>query len=87
MDKRIELQMGMRQESNRVLVQLISDMIERHPELRFHQILHSLDIVIPIDRSIPGHVGPGMDGAMQDLFYEESVKTLERVNKAVEKMK
>ena len=87
MDAALENAMSMRQESNRVLVQLISDMIDGHPELRFHQILHSLDVVIPIDRSIPGHVGPGMDGAMQDLFYEESVKTLDRVSKAVEKMK
>lgn len=76
-----------RQESNRVLVQLISDMVEKGPDLRFHQILHILDVEVPIDRSIPGRVAPGVEGAMKDLFYEESADTLDRVCKAVEKLR
>lgn len=78
MDKRIELQMAERQESNRVLVQLISNVIEAHPELRFHQILHALDVVVPVE---PGVL------LMKDLFHEESVKTLDRVSKAAQKIK
>lgn len=82
MNKEIEIQISKRQESNKVLVQLITDMVEKHPDLRFHQILHSLDIVIPIEGMMAGEVHTGM----QDLFYEESVKTLDRVSKAVEKL-
>ena len=81
MDKKTEIEISKRQESNRVLVQLITDMVEKYPDLRFHQILHSLDIVIPRENMTGDH-----EDGMQDLFYEESVKTLDRVSKAVEKL-
>jgi len=81
MNKKIEIEISKRQESNRVLVQLISDMVEKYPDLRFHQILHLLDVVVPRESM----TGDREDG-MQDLFYEESVNTLDRVGKAAEKL-
>jgi hypothetical protein len=76
MDPKLEQEIGRRQESNRVLVQLISDMVESQPDLRFHQILHSIGVEKQLDI-----------GVTQDLFYEESVKTLERVSETIEKIK
>ena len=49
-----------RQDANRAILKLLSEAIEKNPDLRFHQILQSLGIEIP-------HV---------DQFYEESSKTL-----------
>ena len=49
-----------RQEENRAILKLLSEAIEKNPDLRFHQILQNLGIEIP-------HT---------DQFYEESSKTL-----------
>ena len=49
-----------RQEANRTILNLLSEAIEKNPDLRFHQILQNLGIEIP-------HT---------DQFYEESSKTL-----------
>ena len=76
MDKKIEIEISKRQESNRVLVQLISDIVESSPDLRFHQILHAIGVEKQHDV-----------GLTEDFFYEESVKTLERVSEAIEKIK
>lgn len=50
-----------RQEANRTILNLLSEAVEKNPDLRFHQLLQSLGIEIP-------HT---------DQFYEESSKTLE----------
>ena len=50
-----------RQEANRTILSLLSEAIEKNPDLRFHQLLQSLGIEIP-------HT---------DQFYDESSKTLE----------
>ena len=49
-----------RQEANRAILKLLSEAVEKNPDLRFHQLLQSLGIEIP-------HT---------DQFYEESSKTL-----------
>ena len=49
-----------RQEANRAILKLLSEAVEKNPDLRFHQLLQSLGIEIP-------HI---------DQFYEESSKTL-----------
>jgi len=69
-----------RQESNREIIHEISAMIEAHPDLRFHQILHSLNI---IETSYPTKEDGSKDyekGYIKDLFYEESVTTLKKIN-------
>lgn len=76
MDKKTEIKISKRQESNRILTQLVSEMVEKHPDLRFHQILHVIDIVVD-SKEI---------GLVEDLFHEESIDTLDRVNKAIEKL-
>ncbi len=73
-----------RQDSNRVLVRLIADAVEKWPDMRFHQILHLLDVEVGFDKNIPGLVGPGIN-ATKDLFYEESVDTLDRVREGSRK--
>lgn len=64
-----------RQESNKILVQLLSNAVEKYPDLRFHQILHTVGIEKQHDV-----------GLTEDLFYEESVTTLERVSETLEKL-
>ena len=49
-----------RQEANRAILKLLSEAVEKNPDLRFHQLLQSLGIEVP-------HT---------DQFYEESSKTL-----------
>lgn len=49
-----------RQEANRAILKLLSEAVEKNPDLRFHQILQSFGIEVP-------HT---------DQFYEESSKTL-----------
>lgn len=52
-----------RQEANQTILNLLSEAVEKNPDLRFHQLLQSLGIEIP-------HT---------DQFYEESSKTLENL--------
>ena len=71
-----------RQSSNRELIRVISAAVEAYPELRFHQILHSLNIVqtemvhtvdVSGEFEIPGRL------YAKDKFHEESVDTLKGV--------
>ena len=50
-----------RQEANRAILKLLSEAVEKNPDLRFHQLLQNLGIEVPYT----------------DQFYEESIKTLE----------
>ena len=52
-----------RQEANRTILNLLSEAVEKNPDLRFHQLLQNFGIEIP-------HT---------DQFYEESSKTLENL--------
>lgn len=63
-----------RQEANRRIVMYLFDMIEKHPELRFSQIMANLDVVTP------------EDGLWKDEFYLEPSKLLDRVELAAEKL-
>lgn len=49
---------------NRYIVAMVAELIERHPDWRFHQILQNASV------SIPG----------EDQFYEESEETFRRSN-------
>ena len=57
-----------RQINNKKLIELISDYVDKHPEMRFIQALWALKI---IDR---GEVG------IIDRFYEEPDDTLKRIS-------
>ena len=61
-------QISKRQENNRKLIALISEYIDKHPEMRFIQALWALNI---IDRDENGII---------DRFSEESDKTLKRIS-------
>lgn len=58
-----------RQEANRELLKIISEMIELYPNFRFHQILADIDVNMLNDEGT----------ANVDLFAEESEETLKRV--------
>lgn len=52
-----------RLEANRSILKKLSELVEKHPDWRFHQILMNFDIEIPGD----------------DKFYEESEETLKKL--------
>lgn len=52
-----------RQEANRTILNLLSEAVEKNPDLRFHQLLQNLGVEVP----------------NTDQFYEESSKTLENL--------
>lgn len=53
-----------RYDSNKAIIEIISLVVEKFPDWRFHQILQNIEII--------GRLG-------EDLFYEESIETLERM--------
>ena len=53
-----------RYDSNKAIIKIISLVAEKFPDWRFHQILQNIEII--------GRLG-------EDLFYEESIETLERM--------
>jgi len=70
-----------RQEANREIVNRISEMVESQPDLRFNQILFSLGVS---KNAYPFKLPDGKPDFGQqyceDLFGEESVETLKRMN-------
>lgn len=65
----------MRQQANRRILDHLKEMVEKYPDLRFHQILQILNVVeldIKLDE---------FNRASSDKFYEESIHTLERIKK------
>ena len=51
--------------ANRAILAILAVEVERHPELRFHQLLANV----------------GIEEVGKDKFYEESEKTLEGLDK------
>jgi len=71
-----------RQEANRLIVKQISDLVEGCPELRFQQILSCLKIT-KSKKIVTGYTvrgAPIEEMVCEDLFNEESTKTLEIIN-------
>ncbi len=66
-----------RQDINRIIIKAISDCNEQHSDLRFQQILSILDI----SKSKPEYINGNPTGNMigEDLFHEESLNTLKRI--------
>lgn len=59
-----------RQEANQTILNLLSEAVEKHPDLRFHQLLQFLGIELP----------------RTDQFYEESSQTLETLRSMIAAM-
>lgn len=70
-----------RQEANRQILKRITDMVENQPDMRFQQILFSVGVS---KNAYPFNLPDGKPDYekqyCEDLFGEESVKTLERIN-------
>ena len=62
----------LRQEANRKILEVISQKIEKYPDMRFGQLLVNLNIV-----------QTDYEGRIMDPFYKESVNILEDINNAL----
>lgn len=60
-----KLKLVERQQTNRELMNIVKGWVEAYPDMRFNQILSNL----------------GVTREGQDLYYEESKETLQRVKK------
>ena len=56
--------------SNRLILSLLSEAVEKNPDMRFHQILQNFGVEVP----------------NSDQFYEESSKTLSDLAKEYDKL-
>jgi hypothetical protein len=77
-----------RQEANKIILNQISAMVEGAPDLRFHQILFNIginkrEIVNVKEGDVGGRIMSFKNEKYmyQDLYNEESIKTLERISK------
>ena len=68
-----------RQESNREIIRLLSEMVEQHAEQRFGQLLINFGVLQleMTETEQPAHEKP----RVSDPFYEESSATLKRLLK------
>ena len=57
-----------RYQSNTVILNILTDMAQKYPDWRFNQLLQNCGVTI----------------SGEDLFYEESVATLERMNERLQ---
>lgn len=85
-----------RLEANRAIIAVLTDRAERHPDMRFNQLLSSLSLMprsISYDEKMSDLMKRlGLDPRMFEdridkstLFYEESAATLERIQKEASK--
>lgn len=68
----IKSKIDARQECNREIIKLLSDAVEKNPDLRFGQLLVCLDIV-------EGSFDEEHTYRLRDPFYEESADTWKRI--------
>lgn len=78
MDAIIKNKISRRQECNKELLRIFTDIVEKNPELRFGQILFNFQFVKW------ENVNEGIK--ILDPFYEESVDTLNRVKTIIEEL-
>lgn len=57
-----------RYQSNVVILNMLTDMVQKYPDWRFNQLLQNCGVTI----------------SGEDLFYEESATTLERMNERLQ---
>ena len=63
-----------RQEANREIINILSQYVEDNPDIRFHQMLHNLNL----DEQ---HITEGGEYLCKDLYNMEPVRALERIPK------
>jgi hypothetical protein len=67
--------MKTRKEANQDILFLFTKFMEKYPDLRFGQILHSLRVLDMEEHDTPD----GVFHTVKDPFYEESTVTLNRI--------
>jgi len=67
--------MSTRKQANEDILMLLSAAVEKYPDLRFGQILHSLRVLNMEEHDTPD----GVFHTVRDPFYEESTTTLNRI--------
>lgn len=75
----IKLKMAQRQAANREIIEILSDMVEKYPDLRFGQILAITETLeyVPSPRPDDDSI------VIKDPFNEESVDTWVRIRDKV----
>lgn len=68
-----------RQEANKVILNILSQYVDDNPDMRFHQILHALNL----EEMVMGEEGLAI--GCKDFFYLESDKALERIAETSDK--
>jgi len=68
-----------RQEANRKILKEMSKVVEKSPDLRFHQLLYNMGIQVPVP--ILDEHGQQAGMHFKDLHSEESLETFERMTK------
>lgn len=71
-----------RQEANKQILKRITAMVDNQPDMRFHQILNSLNINEMDCPKKPDGSKDHEKSFYKDFFYEESVDTLKRMDKS-----
>ena len=61
-----------RQEANRTILRILSEYVEDNPDIRFHQMLHNLNLTKQV-------VTPEGNFYLEDLYNMEPEKALERI--------
>ena len=77
MERQIKNKINKRQESNRQLVTILMDMVEKYPDLRFGQLLAATRI-LQYERNTYDE-----ELELKDPFNEESTNMLRRVQRAM----
>lgn len=78
-----KLKIDQRQAANREIIEILSDVVERYPELRFGQILAISNIILY------EHISCDSDQyveTVKDPFNEESVDMLPRVRNKIQNL-
>lgn len=86
MDSKMAEMIDKRQQANRDIISHLSILVESYPELRFGQILAMLDIIQYKTVNKIGVLGAHVTETI-DLFHEEPVVTLQRVENKVKQMR
>lgn len=72
MEEQYKWKIPKRKEANKEILSILADIIDKHPELRFGQILSIVKVV-------DSYMTDKHERIICDPFYEESVDTLKRV--------
>ena len=86
MDSKITEMINKRQQANKDIIQHLTDMVNKYPELRFGQILAMLDIIQYKTINKIGALGAHVIEPVAP-FHEESVETLKRVSNKIKQYK